>query len=655
MSFNKIPLIGNEHSEETRNIINLMVQIINNRGIEILSDSAFLTWLDENGVKHQGEWDNAKEYDRLSVVLHEGSSYTSKKQVPVGIDILNEEFWVLTGNYNAQIDHYQQQTTQKLSAIGVNPIDFGAKFDGINDDTNALIDALEYASVNGNSQLILTGIILVNKMIEIPEGVTVHSYNATIKPIYNTNVLSFNRDTKIKGNLTIDVSGHGELYNQSVLYFNGEKRLSYRDIILDSVFILGYTPSGMGNAVHFDCTTSLSDVAFVQFNNLVIRGFEKGIFFDVPEISGSTNYNYANGNIFNSTIISDCDYYIYGTGGHENNRNQASGNWFGNVQLQYNNRAKEFIHLEGRSNVFKGYIWDAAFKDVTIINLTSTSMNNNIEINGSNDPDIMYDNGRDNTINKLDDFYDKVPFKNPVSIGDWSTRFEGDYDDVLNKSDIFHNTSVITGGDNIILNDLSQVFDAEGSRYLGLNLSNQGQFKFEIDFNGKIYNGNSTDYIQNGLKNIGLVFGNDRIPENIIIEVESNTGKVSTTNLDMTKKGNRPYIFIKRNTTNGLNVHISKIRVTLIGQVNSDVRLARMVASSFYMNGNVYVSTAGGKITGELDVMNMGQFKLPAQTSQPSNHEVYHRRMLIVDTPDGEKVMICLKQTDGSYQFVPLN
>lgn len=109
VSFNKIPLIGSDHSDETRNIINLMVQVINNRGIEILSESAFLNWLDENGVKHQGVWDDTKEYDRLSVVLHEGNSYTSKKQVTAGIDILNEEFWVITGNYNAQVEEYRKE------------------------------------------------------------------------------------------------------------------------------------------------------------------------------------------------------------------------------------------------------------------------------------------------------------------------------------------------------------------------------------------------------------------------------------------------------------------------------------------------------------------------------------------------------------------
>ena len=635
----KLPLINSAHGSETRNIINELIKLFNGMGYtynESLQKAQDV--LNEAERVNKENVSTQKQVDEL--ILHAGQSDAEVIQARGGLPLLK--------------DRLDESDTQ-LAQIAINPANHGAKFDGVHDDTQAILHALEEAEIKGNSEVLLSGTVAISSLIEIPQGVTIHSYNATIKPLVDTDVFSFNRNTKVKGSLLIDVSHLASDFTSDVLYFDGSKRLSYRDISLDNVFILGYTPSGMGNAVHFDCTSSLSDISFVQFNNLVIRGFEKGIFFDVPEISGSTNYNYANGNIFNSTVISDCDYYIYGTGGHNNNRNQASGNWFGNVQLQYNNRAKEFIHLEGRSNVFKGYIWDAAFKDVTILNLTDTSMNNNIEINGSNDPDIMYDNGRANTINKLDDFYDKVPFKNPFSIGDWSTRFEGDYDDILNKSDIFHNTSVITGAGNIILNDLSQVFDAEGSRYLGLNLSNGGEFTFEIDFNGKIYNGNTTDYIQNGLKNIGLVFGNDRIPENIIIEVESNTGKVSTTNLDMTKKGDRPYIFIKRNTANGLNVHISKIRVTLIGQVNSDVRLARMVASSFYMNGNVYLSTAGGKITGELDIMNTGQIKLPAQTSQPSNNEVYHRRMLIVDTPDGEKVMICLKQSDGSYKFVPLN
>src|SRR5699024_7498301 len=55
-----------------------------------------------------GEWDKQNEYEGLSIVTHQGASYTSKKRVPVGIDIFNEEFWVVTGNYNAQVEQYRQ-------------------------------------------------------------------------------------------------------------------------------------------------------------------------------------------------------------------------------------------------------------------------------------------------------------------------------------------------------------------------------------------------------------------------------------------------------------------------------------------------------------------------------------------------------------------
>jgi len=57
-----------------------------------------------------GEWDKQNEYEGLSIVTHKGASYTSKKRVPVGIDILNEEFWVLTANYDAQVEYYRQET-----------------------------------------------------------------------------------------------------------------------------------------------------------------------------------------------------------------------------------------------------------------------------------------------------------------------------------------------------------------------------------------------------------------------------------------------------------------------------------------------------------------------------------------------------------------
>lgn len=55
-----------------------------------------------------GEWVQAQTYEGLSIVTYQGGSYTSKQRVPVGIPITNEEYWVITGNYNAQIEQYRQ-------------------------------------------------------------------------------------------------------------------------------------------------------------------------------------------------------------------------------------------------------------------------------------------------------------------------------------------------------------------------------------------------------------------------------------------------------------------------------------------------------------------------------------------------------------------
>ena len=54
------------------------------------------------------EWDSTKQYEPLTIVLHEGNSYTSKQYVPVGIEITNDKFWALTGNYNAQVEQYRK-------------------------------------------------------------------------------------------------------------------------------------------------------------------------------------------------------------------------------------------------------------------------------------------------------------------------------------------------------------------------------------------------------------------------------------------------------------------------------------------------------------------------------------------------------------------
>lgn len=62
-------------------------------------------------------WDNTKPYEPLTIVLYQGNSYTSRQFVPIGVEITNQEFWAVTGNYNAQIEQYRRETAAAQNDI----------------------------------------------------------------------------------------------------------------------------------------------------------------------------------------------------------------------------------------------------------------------------------------------------------------------------------------------------------------------------------------------------------------------------------------------------------------------------------------------------------------------------------------------------------
>ena len=67
-----------------------------------------------------GSWDKLNSYEALTIVQANNNSYTSKKPVPPGIEITNTEYWVLTGNFNGQVEEYRQQVetlSQNLTAL----------------------------------------------------------------------------------------------------------------------------------------------------------------------------------------------------------------------------------------------------------------------------------------------------------------------------------------------------------------------------------------------------------------------------------------------------------------------------------------------------------------------------------------------------------
>lgn len=69
------------------------------------------------------EWQANTSYEAMVIVTYNNSSYTSKVPVPptVGNPAENSKYWVLTGNYNAQVEEYRQETAdaQKHARDGI--------------------------------------------------------------------------------------------------------------------------------------------------------------------------------------------------------------------------------------------------------------------------------------------------------------------------------------------------------------------------------------------------------------------------------------------------------------------------------------------------------------------------------------------------------
>ena len=152
----RIPSITSKHDSETRNIINEIIKAINDRGLEILSESSFLIWLEKNGIKHRAEvatFSDLPASDSLNTVR--GVADENK------IYIKKENGWVAFQTIDiSKINDLDN----KLNEVQVYARDFGVVADGITDDSVALQNTINAAAGRP--------IILPNAKINVASRIT---------------------------------------------------------------------------------------------------------------------------------------------------------------------------------------------------------------------------------------------------------------------------------------------------------------------------------------------------------------------------------------------------------------------------------------------------------------------------------------------------
>lgn len=188
------------------------------------------------------EWTSTRAYEPFTFVTYHGDSYCSRKDTPIGIDIANDGYWVKISDYNAQAVALQRSMTQTIetaesnmestiqaaensmteqvnavqavknefeaalnttnvlkTTLQFNVLDYGAKGDGITDDTEAF-----KKTINAAVKSLTTGNIVYTAKpdkswqatIVIPQGTYMLSDSLTIPA---TNNLVNSTDNRVCG------------------------------------------------------------------------------------------------------------------------------------------------------------------------------------------------------------------------------------------------------------------------------------------------------------------------------------------------------------------------------------------------------------------------------------------------------------------------
>lgn len=218
--------------------------------------------------KIMGEWNKALQYEALCIVTHLGNSFTSKVPVPANIDITNTEYWVNTGNYNAQVEAYRKETLEAkqlanntnadLQTFKENQTSTNNEFNNKIDLTTSALNELKNVTFNGDTPNVITVAKSGGRFHTINEAITFakkycsRNNRVTILicgGVYNESIVL----TKNKG---IDLIGVGmpEIVSSSP-YPNGAANI-YGDTYIEGIFF--HSTSDSAYAFHLDGSTDTS-------------------------------------------------------------------------------------------------------------------------------------------------------------------------------------------------------------------------------------------------------------------------------------------------------------------------------------------------------------------------------------------------------------
>ena len=214
------------------------------------------------------QWDKTKTYEPLTIVSNEGNSYTSRQFVPSGIEITNDDYWALTGNYNAQIEQYRQEVQQIAQDIPQIENDIES-IEQVNTQQDERLDQIE-SSIEGGlvSAEYLGAKVKGEFMLEGGEL----DFSLTEPTSFDGGSVSVNGKT-VDDILAANMFGNYDLSQNAFPTFNGAattpKDSTVQRVVEDGINCISFTSNGASSyisvpAYSFDETHSYLRCAVVK-------------------------------------------------------------------------------------------------------------------------------------------------------------------------------------------------------------------------------------------------------------------------------------------------------------------------------------------------------------------------------------------------------
>lgn len=215
-----------------------------------------------------GEWNQLKDYEGLSIVTLNGSSYTSKKTVPAGVDISNEEYWVKTGDSNGELIQFKEEFTEKLGKTREyeNILSYGADPTGTLSSYNALLNAIKRSNEKGTTVYIPQGNYLIDQTIDFNE----------LPRLLTSDLGDYDYRIKIEGEdihktCLITSIGLTKLFSYTPEDITLRRSFSFKNIRIRSKEIA--TSTVKANIILFELLASPHS----HFENIDFRGVDRGL------------------------------------------------------------------------------------------------------------------------------------------------------------------------------------------------------------------------------------------------------------------------------------------------------------------------------------------------------------------------------------------